>query len=63
MTFNSAPVMGQDQKDPTHTANFGVKLQELCASNRVPCELIYPGAPKVKHATPTAFLIETLKSK
>jgi acetyl esterase/lipase len=63
MTFNSAPAMGRDQKDPTHTANFGVKLQERCASNRVPCELVYPGAPNIKHATPTAYLIETLKLK
>ena len=63
LIYSAPPALGQDQKDPTHTSNFGVKLQEHCAANRVPCELVYPGAPNVKHATPTAFLIATLKAK
>ncbi|MEY4387778.1 MAG: hypothetical protein RLY20_3061, partial [Verrucomicrobiota bacterium] len=63
MIFSSPPSIGHDQKDPTHTANFGVKLQEHCAANHVPCELAYPGAPDVRHQTPTAYLIETLKAK
>ncbi len=63
MTFNTAPALGQEQKDPTHTANFGVKLQEHCAANHVACELFYPGAKNVRHATATAYLIETLKAK
>ncbi len=63
LTYSAPPALGQDQKDPTHTSNFGVKLQEHCAAHRVPCELVYPGAPGVKHATPTAFLIATLKRK
>jgi len=29
----------------------------------VPCELVYPGPQNIKHAPPTAYLIETLKSK
>ncbi len=61
--FTEPPAIGQEQKDPTHTANFGVKLQEHCASSNVPCELVYPGAPNVKHATPTDYLIEALKLK
>ena len=60
--FGSAPALGQEQKDPTHTANFGVKLQERCKEFGVPCELIYPGAPDVKHATAQAYLIATLKA-
>ncbi len=63
LTYSAPPALGQDQKDPTHTSNFGVKLQEHCVANRVPCELVYPGAPNVKHATPTEFLIATLKAK
>ena len=59
--YNAPPAMGQDQKDPTHTANFGVKLQEHCKSLGVPCELVYPGAPDVKHATVAQYLIEKLK--
>lgn len=61
MTYGSAPALGEPQKDPTHTSNYGVKLQEKLRSLNVPCELVYPGAPDVKHANIDAFLIETLK--
>jgi acetyl esterase/lipase len=61
MFFGAAPAIGQDQKDPTHTANFGVKLQEHCKEKGVACEVVYPGAPDVKHASAEAFLIEQLK--
>jgi acetyl esterase/lipase len=63
LTFVAPPALGQNQKDPTHTANFGVKLQEHCKTIGVPCELNYPGAPDVKHATPTDFLIAKLTAK
>ena len=59
--YNAAPGLGQEQKDPTHTSNYGVKLQEKLRSLGVACEFVYPGAPNVKHATMEAFLIETLK--
>ena len=62
LTFSAPPALGQEQKDPTHTANFGVKLQEHCKEIGVACELVYPGAPDVKHATAQDFLIEKLKA-
>ena len=62
MYFGGAPAIGQEQKDPTHTANFGLKLQEHCKAIGVPCELVYPGAPDVKHPTAQAYLLETLKA-
>jgi acetyl esterase/lipase len=62
MSFGAPPALGQDQKDPTHTANFGVKLQEHCKEAGVPCELVYPDAPDVKHATIQDYLIEKLKA-
>jgi acetyl esterase/lipase len=62
LTYSVAPALGQDQKDPTHTSNFGVKLQEHCKANGVPCELFYPGAPDVKHATVQDYLIDRLKA-
>ena len=61
MTFSAPPALGQEQKDATHSANFGVKLQEHCQEKGVACELVYPGASDVKHATPEVFLIEALK--
>jgi acetyl esterase/lipase len=63
MIYSSAPALGQEQKDPTHTANYGVKLQEKCKAIGVACELVYPGAPDVKHAKVEDYLIATLKSK
>jgi len=60
--YGTPPALGQEQKDPTHTANFGVKLQERCQEVGVPCELVYPGAPKVKHTSSQAYLVESLKA-
>ena len=62
LTYNAAPALGQPAKDPTHTANFGVKLQEHCQANGVECELFYPNAPDVKHATAQDYLLERLKA-
>jgi acetyl esterase/lipase len=62
MFFASAPGVGKEQRDPTHTSNFGVKLAERCAEKNVSAEVVYPGAPEVKHPTPTAFLIAKLKA-
>jgi len=59
--YNNAPALGQTVKDPTHTANYGVKLQEHCKSLGVACELVYPTAPDVKHASIDAYLVDTLK--
>ncbi len=60
--YGAPPAIGQDQKDPTHTANFGVKLQERCMELGVECALVYPGAPGVEHQTPTEYLITTLSA-
>ena len=55
--YSAPPALGQPQKDPTHTANFGLKLQERCQSAGVACELVYPGTPDVKHSTASDYLI------
>ena len=60
--YSSVPAIGQPQKDPTHTANYGVKLQEHCQAIGTECELVYPYAPNVKHKSITEFLIATLKN-
>ena len=61
--YNLAPTMGQKQESPAHSANFGVKLQERCQSVGVECELVYPGAPNVKHATWQEDVIQRLKGE
>jgi hypothetical protein len=35
---------------------LGVKLKEHCDGLKVPCELVYPGAPNVKHATDSDYI-------
>ncbi len=54
--YSAPPNLGKDEKDPTHTANFGVKLKEHCDAIKAPCELVYPGAPNVVHATDSDFI-------
>lgn len=61
LSYNAPPAIGEVQKDPTHTSNFGVKLQEHCEKIGVACDLVYPGAPEGKHKTATDFLIATLQ--
>lgn len=63
LAYGAKPALGQNQKDPTHSANFGVKLREQCASVGVDCELVYPGAEDVSHATITDYLIAKLKAE
>jgi len=61
LIYGTPPALGQEQKDPTHTANFGVKLQEKCRSVGVECHLVYPGATDVKYHSIGEFLIAKLK--
>ncbi|MFT4176985.1 MAG: alpha/beta hydrolase [Luteolibacter sp.] len=61
MIYKAPPALGQPQKDPTHTANFGVKLKEKLDQAGVECELVYPGATGVKHANIEAYFIGKLK--
>lgn len=61
LSYDTRPAMGEDQKDPTHTANFGVGLQKKLAGAGVECELVYPDAPGVKHPKLEDYLIEKLK--
>lgn len=61
LRYGDTPALGQPQKDPTHTVNYGVKLQEHCKANGTECELNYPAAPEVKHKSIAEFLIAKLK--
>lgn len=60
--YGVPPALGQDQKDPTHTANFGVKLQEHCKEIGVDCELMYPGATGATHKNSKEYLLEKLRA-
>ena len=58
--FTVPPAASKTERDPTHSAIFGVELQKRCKKLGVPCELVYPGAKKVKHESATEYLIATL---
>jgi len=59
--YSAPPALGKEQKDPTHTANFGVKLQERCKEVGVDCELFYPSVAEAKHESVQEYLIAKLK--
>jgi acetyl esterase/lipase len=59
--YKAPPALGEEQKDPTHSANFGVKFQERCHELGVECALVYPGVDPASYATPTDYFIQTLK--
>ena len=59
--YGTPPAMGQEVVDPTHTSNYGVKFQERCKEAGVECELVYPGAPDVRHPTVFEYVVEKLK--
>jgi hypothetical protein len=63
LIYSARPAIGDEQRDPTHTSNFGVKLQEHCQATGIDCQLVYPEAPNVQFPTPTEYLIATLKAK
>lgn len=58
--FGKPPAIGKREKDPTHSANFGAMLQQRCRELGIGCELVYPGAPEVRHKDPTSYLIAML---
>ncbi|MEO5961266.1 MAG: alpha/beta hydrolase fold domain-containing protein [Opitutaceae bacterium] len=61
MIYPTPPGVGLPQPDATHSTNFGVKLQERLNELKVECELVYPGAPDVKHPSIQVYLIEKLR--
>ncbi|MBX2852281.1 MAG: alpha/beta hydrolase [Phycisphaeraceae bacterium] len=61
LAYFSKPAIGEKQKDPTHTANFGVKLQEQLKAKGVPSLMYYPGIKTATYKSTTDFLIDQLK--
>ena len=60
LIYSSAPAIGEAQKDPTHSANFGLKLQEECERSGVDCEFVFNTDVKPSE-TATTYLIQKLK--
>ena len=60
--YNKAPGIDEVKGAATHSAHFGVGLQERCREVGIACDVVYPGAEDVKYETPTSYLIATLKA-
>ncbi len=59
--YRRPPTFGTPEKDPTHSANFGVGLSGALRKAGLKYELVYPGARDVRHPTVADYLIERLK--
>lgn len=59
--YSNQPALGQKHEDPTHAANFGVKLQEKCKSLGIECELAFKGIPNAKYPSAEEYLIAKLR--
>ncbi|MDX1948220.1 MAG: alpha/beta hydrolase [Pirellulaceae bacterium] len=57
------PVVGQAGPDPTHSAIYGLKLEEKLKSAGVECVLSYPDHLDTKYGSITKFLITKLTAK
>jgi hypothetical protein len=53
--------MGQSQKDPTHSANYGIGLAARCKELKIRCEIIHPEVPQPRFANATQYFIQELK--
>ena len=61
LVYQTPPNIGKEEKDPTHTANFGAKLQERARAVGGQCDLhFFPEVPTKIPATVQSFLIEKL---
>jgi acetyl esterase/lipase len=59
----TAPALGQQEADPTHSAMYGVKLAERLNSAGVEVVVSYPQRPDTKYGSITKFLIDKLTAK
>jgi acetyl esterase/lipase len=57
------PVKGREEADPTHSAMYGVALEEKLKDAGVEVVLAYPGHEDTKYGSPTKFLIEKLSAE
>jgi acetyl esterase/lipase len=60
LRYKLAPAVGEQQQDPTHSANFGVKLKERLDELGVRCELVHGGNTTSASLSPNDFLFSVL---
>lgn len=60
---DTPPKVGQKEKDPTHSAMYGVQLKKVLEEAGVPVVLNYPGHASEEYPNEASFLIKTLTKK
>lgn len=58
--YGKAPGVDEVKGVATHSAHFGIRLQERCRELGLQCDIVYPGARNVDYRTATDYLIATL---
>jgi acetyl esterase/lipase len=61
--YEGQPRMGEEQRDPTHTANLGLGLKQKCDAVGVECLLVHRGAKDAKYPTFAEYVIGRLKAE
>jgi acetyl esterase/lipase len=61
--YDEPPAMGHDQASPAHSANFGLGLAAKLQQLGIDHELVYPGAPNVRHPLIHEYLIAKLRDE
>lgn len=59
----SPPVLGAAEADPTHSAVYGVRLDEALKAQGIESVVSYPGRKEEKYGSITAFLIAKLTAR
>src|SRR5437870_10893383 len=57
------PVAGDEQKDPTHSAVYGIELEKKMKEVGVECVVTWPGHPSEKYKSIRDFLVTKLKGR
>lgn len=57
----TAPVLGQNEPDPTHSSIYGIQLAEVAKRKQVEVILVSPQNPSTEYPTAQSFLVARLK--
>lgn len=57
-----SPNIGADQPDPTHTSNFGFKLDEKCGNVGASCSFVHKDSVRPEFVDSTDYLIHRLRN-
>lgn len=56
------PVLGGIEKDPTHSAMYGIQFQKHCEAQGVPCHLVFPANKEAEFKNAREYLIQALSN-